>query len=57
MVEGFAVEDMEPMYGDDLDAPVAWMGSGDLSRLNGVSVRLRFILKDADLFSIRFGDS
>ena len=26
-------------------------------RLNGTPVRLRFVLKDADLFSIRFGDS
>ncbi len=55
--EGFAATDMDPQFGDDLDAPIAWKGSGDLSRLNGVPVRLRFILKDADLFSIRFGDS
>ena len=47
---------MDPLFGDDLDAPAAWKGSGDLSRLNGVPVRLRFILKDADLFSIRFGN-
>ena len=44
---------MDPLFGDDLDAPAAWKGGGDLSRLNGVPIRLRFILKDADLFSIR----
>ena len=55
-VEGFAASDMEPLFGDDLDAPIAWKRGGDLSRLNGVPVRLRFVLKDADLFSIRFGD-
>ena len=71
-LDGFATKDMEPMFGDDLDVPVAWKGDGgtggtgdqaslsrkaDLSRLNGTPVRLRFVLKDADLFSIRFGDS
>ncbi len=55
-MESFAAEDMDPLFGDDLDAPVVWKGSCDLSRLNGVPVRLRFILKDADLFSIRFGN-
>jgi hypothetical protein len=48
---------MEPLFGDDLDAPVSWKEAGGLSRLNGVPVRLRFLLEDADIFSIRFGDS
>ena len=62
-LDGFAAGDMEPLFGDDLDVPVAWNGGNgpgglsDLSRLNGTPVRLRFVLKDADLFSIRFGDS
>ena len=59
-LEGFAADDMDPMFGDDLDAPITWKGSdglNGLNRLNGVPVRLRFILKDADLFSIRFGES
>ena len=56
-IEGFAAQDMDPLFGDDLDAPVAWKGASNLTRLNGVPVRLRIILKDADLFSIRFGDS
>lgn len=73
-LDGFAASDMEPMFGDDLDAPIAWRGSGaqgggsgaqgggsgglaGLSSLNGTPVRLRFVLKDADLYAIRFGDS
>jgi len=35
---------------------VAWEGSRDVSRLAGKPVRLRFVMKDADLFSFRFGD-
>ncbi len=50
---GFAATDMEPWYGDALDVPVRWRG-GDLSPLAGRPVRLRFLLQDADLFSLRF---
>ena len=51
---GLSVEDMEPMYGDALARPVRWAGGGDLSRVAGDPVRLRFTLKDADVFAFRF---
>ena len=35
---------------------VAWEGNQDVSRLAGKRVRLRFVMKDADLFSFRFQD-
>ena len=31
-----------------------WKGKSDLSSLAGKSVRLRFVMKDADLFSLKF---
>ncbi|HUU59800.1 MAG TPA: hypothetical protein VMZ50_09660, partial [Phycisphaerae bacterium] len=52
-VKGFALDDMAPIFGDKLDAPVAWKGGGDLSRLAGTPVRLRFALRDADFFAFR----
>ena len=51
---GLSFEDMDGLFGDDLDAVVNWRGGGDLSRLAGRPVRLRFRLKDADVFSLRF---
>ena len=51
---GFAAEDMEPMYGDALARPVRWAGGGDVSRLAGQPIRLRFRLRDADVFAFRF---
>ena len=33
---------------------VPWEGRSDVSKLAGRPVRLRFVMKDADLFSIRF---
>lgn len=53
-VEGFKLADMAPWFGDELDAPVAWK-QGDLSQLSGRPIRLRIVLKDADLFALRFG--
>lgn len=53
VVPGLALADMTPWYGDAVDAPMAWKG-GDLARVAGRPVRLRFVLKDADLFAMRF---
>ena len=51
-VEGFALENCEEIYGDDLDRVVRWKKSSDTSALSGSPVRLRFVMDDADLFSI-----
>jgi len=51
---GFALDDSEMMYGDSLEQPMLWKNSPDLGQWAGTPVRLRFVLKDADLFSLRF---
>lgn len=53
-VKGFTLDDMDPMYGDELDETVAWKGGADLLALQGKAVRLRVALRDADLFALRF---
>lgn len=53
-IPGFGRNDMAPLFGDELDAAVTWGKSGNLSRLAGRPVRLRFVLKDADLYALRF---
>jgi len=52
-IEGFALGEMEPMFGDELDAAVNWRGGADLTSLVGRTVRMRFALEDADLFALR----
>ncbi len=42
------------LSGDSLRKTVTWGEQPDLSPLVGQSVRIRFILKDAKLFSFRF---
>lgn len=51
---GFELENLSEMYGDKLDAKVAWKNSGNVSTLAGKVIRLRFVLSDADLFAFRF---
>ncbi len=54
-LKNFGLDDMEPIFGDELDAPVAWKSGGDLSAFSGKPVRFRFVLQDADLFALRTG--
>ncbi len=53
-VPGFALVDCPEIFGDQLERSVAWKSGEDVSMLVGKPVRLRFVLQDADLYSIRF---
>ncbi len=44
----------QKLIGDQIERAVSWTGRDNLSRLAGTVVRLRFVMKDADLYSIRF---
>ena len=52
-IEGFRLADSVELVGDLVAQAVAWRGGTDLSRLSGKPVRLRFVLKDADLYSMQ----
>jgi hypothetical protein len=54
---GFALDDCPPLFGDAIDRAVTWNDGGDVSRLSGKPVRLRFLLRDADLFSLTFSNT
>lgn len=53
-ISGFALNDCPEMLGNELDRQVRWQGQADLTSLAGKVVRLRIVLKDADLFALRF---
>lgn len=53
-VDGFTLDDCDLMIGDDIDRAVTWNGSTDVSRMARRPIRLRFAMKDADLYSLRF---
>jgi hypothetical protein len=50
---GLTLDDCSPITGDQIEQEVSWK-AGDLAALAGKPVRLRFVLEDADLFSMRF---
>jgi hypothetical protein len=54
-IPGFALADGREQIGNEIERPVSFSG-GNLAKLSGQTVRLHFVLKDADLFSIRFGN-
>ncbi len=53
-VEGFSLEECPEIIGDEISRIVSWKGGSDVGSLAGKPVRLRFVMKDADLYSLRF---
>lgn len=51
---GHALADATEIIGDAIERVVTWKQGADLSGLSGKPVRLRFVMKDADLYSLRF---
>lgn len=53
-IPGFAIDDCPEIYGDQISRVVAWTAGSDVGKLAGQPIRLRFVMKDADLYSLRF---
>ncbi|MBT3382954.1 MAG: hypothetical protein HN778_13940 [Prolixibacteraceae bacterium] len=53
-IKGFELENSSEIIGNEIEKEVSWNENPDLRELNGVAVRLRFVMKDADLYSIKF---
>ncbi len=53
-IDGFTLDDADEIIGDEIERTVTWQGTRDLSALAGRTVRLRFVMKDADLYSLAF---
>jgi hypothetical protein len=51
---GFAAADSQEIIGDHISRVVSWKFGSRVVALAGKPVRLRFVMKDADLYSIRF---
>ncbi len=55
-IEGYTLDDAEELFGDSLEQPVLWKHGTEVGSLEGKPIRLRFVLADADLYSLRFTD-
>ncbi|MDP6058455.1 MAG: hypothetical protein QGH33_06160, partial [Pirellulaceae bacterium] len=53
-IAGYELEACHEIYGDELNRVVQWNGNSELQGLVGQPIRLRMMLRDADLFSFQF---
>lgn len=53
-IAGHRLADCHEVFGDETERTVAWKDGTTVKNVAGTPVRLRFVLKDADLFSFRF---
>jgi len=56
-IPGYTLRECVPIVGDSLAQPVRWKLATDLTALAGKPVRIRFVMKDADLYSLRFREA
>jgi len=55
-IENYSLNDCDVLFGDTTERTVTWKGKSDLSQIAGQSVRLRFEVQDADVYSYQFHD-
>lgn len=53
-VPGYGLADSIPITGDEIARAVSWKGNPSLGHMAGHVIRLRFVMNDADLFSLQF---
>ncbi|MBT4691959.1 MAG: hypothetical protein HOB73_01285, partial [Planctomycetaceae bacterium] len=53
-IENFKLEDCPEHFGDTVGRTVQWKDNPNLAQLAGKNIRIRFVLKDADLYSLKF---
>jgi hypothetical protein len=54
-IPGYTIDDCSDVFGDTVSRPVHWKDKGtDVAALQGKKVKLRFVLRDADLYSMQF---
>jgi hypothetical protein len=51
---GYALADATELIGDSIERVATWKSGSDLTRLAGRPIKLRFVMRDADLYSLRF---
>ena len=53
-IPGFTIDDSQILIGNEIERIVSWKNGADVGKLSGKTVRLRFVMKDAHLYSLRF---
>jgi hypothetical protein len=51
---GYGLNDCPEKFGDEIEGVISWNAGPGVGDLAGKAVRLRFVLKDADLYAFKF---
>lgn len=54
-VPGYDLASAVELIGNEIERPIRWQSTSSVKSLAGRTVRLRFVMKDADVYSFRFG--
>ncbi len=54
-IPGYTLEESVPVFGDELDLVMRWKSGCELKPLVGRQIILHFEMRDADIYSFRFG--
>ncbi len=53
-LQGMSLENHCTFVGDEIDGKARWKNGADLAKLAGSPIRMRWVLRDADVYSFRF---
>jgi hypothetical protein len=53
-IPGYSLEEATELIGNEIEREASWSSGSDVGPLAGRPVRLRFVMKDADLFALQF---
>ncbi len=53
-IPGYTLNECRLIVGDSVERVVAWKTTSDFSALKNQAIRLRFVMKDADIYALRF---
>lgn len=54
IITGFGLDSCPEIFGDEIERVVSWNNKTDISEILKEPIRIRFVMKDADLYSIKF---
>jgi hypothetical protein len=55
-IPGYSLAESPETIGDEIGRIVSWKSGTDISKLAGKAARLRFVMRDSDLYSLRFSE-
>jgi len=53
-VPGYSLGDAQELIGNYIEHPASWQSGTDVTELSNQPIRLHFVMKDANLYSLQF---